>query len=125
MKFASEGPPSALVDGDLTTRWSSQYKDGQHVILKLPRSVAVDKVRLHWEAASASKYSVAISSDGNRWETIHAYWRTSVKLEPRTDEVPLKGREARMIKVDLETRANPEWGFSLFEIEVVPWSGKP
>jgi hypothetical protein len=41
------------------------------------------------------------------------------------DEIPLKGRKTLMIRLDLQTRANPDWGFSLFEIEVVPLAAIP
>lgn len=125
MKFPGEGPPSALVDGDLATRWSSEYRDNQSVTLTLAQAAAVDKLRLHWEAAAAAKYSVALSEDGKTWETVHADWRTSAKPEPRVDEIPLKGRKTLMIRLDLQTRANPDWGFSLFEIEVVPLAAIP
>lgn len=119
-EFPSESPPGALVDGDLTTRWSSDYAEPQKVEIRLPRPTAIAKVRLHWESATATRYSLAVSSDGQAWQSLYAYMKTDATPTPRVDEIALKGVSASIIKLDLIGRANPAWGFSLYEIEVVP-----
>ncbi len=114
---AGEGPATALVDGDLGSRWSSAYEEPQQILVTLPKARALTAVRLHWEAASAQTYSVAVSADGESWgeaETV-----TMDKVGPRVDSVVLGGAEVLAIKLELKTRNRPEWGFSLYEIELV------
>lgn len=119
-KNAGELPASALVDGDLATRWSSEYTEPQTIEVKLEKSIQIGKIRLHWENAAATKYSLSLSADGKTWNGMHAYLKTDAKPEARVDEIKLNNASAMFIKLDLTSRANPEWGFSLYEIEVVP-----
>jgi hypothetical protein len=51
---------------------------------------------------------------------MHAYLKTDAKPEPRVDDINLNGVSAQSIKLDLLGRVRPDWGFSLYEIEVVP-----
>jgi hypothetical protein len=111
-----EGPPEALVDGDRGTRWASQYEDKQEVVVDMGKEVELSGVRLLWEAASAKIYSVSLSKDGKTWESAHK--DTGGKPGPRIDEVKLKDKKARFIRLELTERAT-EWGFSLYEIEPI------
>lgn len=114
-----EGPPSFLVDGDLTTRWSSDYSAPQEVKVDLGKIVKLARLRLHWERASALRYSVVASMDGKKWVNVHLlYMKTRGEPEPRVDNVKLKDLEARYIRLDLLGCVNEEWGFSLYEIEI-------
>lgn len=119
-QFPSERPPSALVDGDLTTRWSSDYSEPQTVEIKLARPVLISTIRIHWEAAAATRYSLSVSPDGKAWQSLYAYMKTDAKPEARVDVIRLKNASAGYIRLDLIGRVNPTWGFSLHEIEVIP-----
>lgn len=119
-KDPAELPASALVDGDLATRWSSEYTEPQTLEVKLEKPMRIGKIRLYWENAAATKYSLSLSADGKTWNGMHAYLKTDAKSEARVDEIKLNNAAAMFIKLDLTSRANPEWGFSLYEIEVVP-----
>lgn len=119
MKFPEEKPASALVDGDLSTRWSSDYSGTQNVVVVFAKELKVSKVRLHWENATASKYTLSISVDGGKtWEGQHAFFKPDAKPEPRVDEIKLNGLKANALRLDLLGRVNPEWGYSMYEIEV-------
>lgn len=114
-----EGEASVLVDGDPKTRWSSEYSEPQEVIVRLKEVVELGKLRLHWEAASAADYVVSVSEDGKNWRKIRRIRPYLGKeFRDRVDEVDMKKASARFIKLDLLKRANPDWGFSLYEIEV-------
>lgn len=115
-EWEGEGPPASLVDGDPGTRWSSIYEDGQEVMIDLGREMPVAAVRLLWETASAKRYAVAVSSDGMIWNITEEI--TDGLMGPRTDEIYLGGDSVRFIRLDLLERAT-EWGFSLYEIEVI------
>jgi len=120
-----EGPASALVDGDLTTRWSSDYSEPQKVQIDLGQVTRLGRMRLHWERASATKYSVMVSSDGKEWANVHLlYMKTRGEPEPRIDRVNLKGVSARYVRLDLLGCVNKEWGFSLYEVEITDNKGK-
>jgi hypothetical protein len=114
-----EGPPAALVDGKFETRWSSEYSAPQQVVVDLGEVMPVASLRLHWESASALRYIVSVSRDMREWEKIHLCLNTRASNEPRVDEVRVKDRAVRGIKLDLLARASPDWGFSLYEVEVV------
>lgn len=118
--FPSELPPSALADGDLTTRWSSAYSEPQTIEMKLSRQpIVIRRIRVHWESAAASRYALSVSPDGRNWKNIYAYLNTASKAEPRVDEIPLNDIPASFIRLELISRANPAWGFSLYEIQVI------
>lgn len=121
-----EGPASSLVDGDLTTRWSSDYSAPQEVTVDLGKLTALSRLRLHWERASALRYSVMASSDGQKWRNVHLlYMKTSGEPAARIDNINLKGVSTRFIRLVLRGSANPEWGFSLYEVEVIEGTAAP
>jgi hypothetical protein len=120
LKEGGEGGPECLVDGDLATRWSSAYAEPQQINLRFAKPVRIARLRLYWESAAARRYAVAISPDGQAWTTVHVHMNLSAKPVARTDDVNLKGITAVAMRLELQERVNPEWGFSLHEIEVVP-----
>jgi hypothetical protein len=118
----AEGPVTSLIDGDLTTRWSSEYSEPQEVILRFKDRFKVGAIRLHWEAAAAREYGVMASADGSRWTTIAAV--TNAVPGPRVDQIDGCGLIALSLKLQFIKRTNPAWGFSLYEIEVLDKPGR-
>jgi hypothetical protein len=115
-----EGPPESLIDGDYFTRWSSEYTAPQQVQIDLGKTLALDKIRLHWEKAAASRYCAYVSEDGKTWKSVYLYMMMKPKGDPasRVDNINLKSIPARYVRLDLQTCINTNWGFSLYEIEV-------
>ena len=114
-----EGPPENLVDGDLSTRWSSGYSAPQEVVLDLGKPDRIRGVKLHWEKASATKYEMSGSMDGKEWNSMHLmYMRTGREPEERVDKIDTGGAPARYLRLKLLGCVNTNWGFSLYEIEV-------
>lgn len=113
-----EMSPAALVDGNLATRWSSDYAEPQEILLDLGRERRLTCLKIHWEAASAERYCVFASLDGDGWRGVHLYMKEGADGEPRTDEVGLKAVPARWLRFDLLRRTMDEWGFSIHEIEI-------
>ena len=64
--------PELAFDGDSQTRWASAAADGDPVWLQidLGRDVPIREMTIHWERAHAVAYEVAVSSDGEVWETV-------------------------------------------------------
>lgn len=114
-----ESGAAALIDGDLSTRWSSEYSAPQRITIELKKEVAIDKIRLHWEAAYATKYHILVSDDGEGWTPAHFFFRMGKKKDVRVDTCDMKHVKAKYIMVELTERVNDEWGFSLYEIEVL------
>jgi hypothetical protein len=115
-----ESGPAVLVDGDLFTRWSSNYSEPQEVVLQLKKPAVLWRLRLHWEQASATRYCVQISRNGKDWTSVYLYMGAGGG-EPasRIDDIDLKNASAGWIKLDLQTCINKQWGFSLYEIEAL------
>ncbi len=114
-----EGPPEALTDGDLTTRWSSEYAEPQKIELRFEEPIVLETVRLHWEQACATRYALAVSADGETWTPLHLHFNPKAKAEARTDEIAGRNTETLALRLDLLGRVHTNWGFSLYEIEVV------
>lgn len=115
-----EGKPATLVDGDLTTRWSSEYAEPQYVIVDLGKPRALATVRLHWETASAAAYRVSASVDGKEWVLVcERDLKMPDRPQPRVDDIDMQNVAVGQIRLDLLRRVNPGWGFSLYEIELI------
>ncbi len=110
------------VDGDLETRWSSEWQagladenpDDEWIYVDLGTAIDVERIVLRWEAAYGAAYDVDVSFDAHHWSTV---------LEERAgtggdDEIafddPPAARFVRMHGLDRAT----QWGYSLWEIEV-------
>ncbi|MGO1972080.1 MAG: beta-N-acetylglucosaminidase domain-containing protein [Propionibacteriaceae bacterium] len=103
-----------VADGDLATRWSSDYADDAWVQLELAQEVVPAEVTVHWEDACALGYVVQTSADGETWTD------TPVD-EPScgTETTALTGDEpVRFIRIQGAERKLPKWGYSIWEIEV-------
>ncbi|MEV8518062.1 discoidin domain-containing protein [Dactylosporangium sp. NPDC051484] len=61
-------PASAAFDGDLTTRWSSQFSDEQWLQVDLGQLYTVTSYKLLWETAYAVEYAILTSADGATWQ---------------------------------------------------------
>lgn len=115
----SEGEPAALVDGDLATRWSSDYASPQQIEIVLDKPRPLARLRLHWEQANATKYAVSVSSDGKDWKRVHLHFSDQGKPEDRVDDINLRDIAARTVKLELLANINTNWGYSLYEIELI------
>jgi hypothetical protein len=106
-------PAQHLCDGDLDTRWSSPATDPQHVVIDLGCLAVVNGLTLHWETAFSSEYSVLVSTEGTKWQTVY----TENAGDGKTDYVMFPSVKARYVKLLLTKRATG-WGHSLWEIDV-------
>ncbi|HEC62547.1 MAG TPA: hypothetical protein ENI27_09905, partial [bacterium] len=59
------------VDGNMGTRWSSDFSDPQWIAVDLGAEVTIDTVMLHWEAAYGKSYAIEVSSDGGKWTEVY------------------------------------------------------
>lgn len=97
-------------DGDLQTRWSSSATDDEWISVDLGKTVYVNDITIHWEAAYATLYSVRISSNGTDWEKI-----SDENGNGGTETIEIR-RDTRYVRIDCKDRAT-DYGYSIYEIE--------
>ncbi len=65
-------PPNYATDGNLSTRWASDWSDPQWIQVDLGQVTAVNHIQLVWEAAYATAYQIQFSADGTNWTTAYS-----------------------------------------------------
>jgi poly(3-hydroxybutyrate) depolymerase len=106
-------PPSAAVDGDLSTRWGSGFSDDQYLQIDLGEPNPVRGVSLFWEKAYATRFAIEVSTDAIRWKRV--FERESGGGGNEFVEFPPV--EARFVRLAGIKRASP-YGYSLYEMMV-------
>ncbi|MDP9796103.1 hypothetical protein J2S43_004615 [Catenuloplanes nepalensis] len=104
---------SAAVDGDMTSRWSSQPGDPQWITVDLGELWQLNTVTLYWENAYATAYRVETSRDGVTWTGIYSTGSGG----GGTVLIPAGGAPARYVRMTGTARVT-HYGYSLFEIQV-------
>jgi mannan endo-1,4-beta-mannosidase len=100
-------------DGDMKTRWSSAFKDGESLVVDLQGNFKIDRVALQWEAAFGKEYEIQGSLDGRAWTTL----ASKADGSGGKDELSFKPATARYVKFLGKLRGT-QWGFSFWEFEV-------
>ncbi|MDD4957461.1 MAG: discoidin domain-containing protein [Candidatus Omnitrophica bacterium] len=113
--WAPEPDPMAPVDGDMITRWSSDYNsDDQWISFDLGKESVVNNVIVRWERACASEYKILVSSDGKKWQEVY-YEKNG---HPGMVESVFSPIKCRYVKIEGVKRANEDWGISMWEVEI-------
>jgi hypothetical protein len=105
-------PGNAAIDGNLNTRWSSQYVDPQSIYIDLGVRYDVCQVILHWEDALGKDFKIQISDDAVHWTDV-------VSITGNTDldnYYPLQNT-ARYVQVKGTARGTT-YGYSIREFEI-------
>jgi endoglucanase Acf2 len=101
-----------LNDGDLGTRWESDYVDAQTVTINLGGQFDLDKVVLTWEAAYSKVYNLQISTDNVTYTPLYSQPSGNGGRE----ELAVTGR-GQYIRLNMQQRGTT-YGNSLYEFEV-------
>lgn len=59
------------MDGDLATRWSSDFADDQWWQADFDEPTPIAGLAIRWEQAFAERYRVEITEDGHSWRTVY------------------------------------------------------
>ncbi|GAA1942238.1 RICIN domain-containing protein [Kitasatospora viridis] len=105
-------PAANATDGDLGTRWSSQYTDPTWLQVDLGGEHTVNRVVLAWEAAYGKDYQIQLSDDGTTWTTVYTRTGGTGGTETLTGFTGT-GRYLRLYG----TARGTQWGYSLYEFE--------
>ncbi|WP_081756939.1 fibronectin type III domain-containing protein, partial [Gorillibacterium massiliense] len=101
------------VDGNSSTRWSSQYSDPQWISIDLGTTIAINGVMLNWEVAYAKSYQIQTSTDNTNWTTVFS----TTNGDGGTDNISFNTTNARYVKMNGIQRAT-NYGYSLWDFEV-------
>ena len=104
--------PTAAVDGNPGTRWSSQFSDPQWIYVDLGSSQAISRVLLAWEGAYGKSYEIQVSDDASNWTSLYS----TTTGDGGTDDIPLSGN-GRYVRM-LGSERGTGYGYSLWEFEV-------
>ncbi|WP_245178866.1 discoidin domain-containing protein [Streptomyces montanisoli] len=100
------------VDGNLSTRWASDWSDPQWVQVDLGTRTSFKHVQLVWEASYAKAYTIQTSDDGQNWRTVH----TVTDGNGGVDDFDVSGT-GRYVRVN-GTQRGTGYGYSLYEFGV-------
>jgi hypothetical protein len=101
------------VDGELATRWSSEFSDPQWLRVDLGSAKSVGKLVIHWETAYSESYTLETSMDGETWEKVFAVDDEDGGI----DEIILpKPVDARFVRLNCVRRGTP-YGNAIFEFQ--------
>lgn len=108
--------PSNICDGDLNTRWGSDFSDPQWVGIDLGKSYSIDRVKIYWETAYGKAYRIDLSDDENfnSFETIHTVTNSDGGIDELNISSTARGRYIRVYGTERGTG----WGYSIWEMEV-------
>ncbi|MFD0589010.1 discoidin domain-containing protein [Paenibacillus sp. GCM10027627] len=108
---------SKAFDGNSATRWASvEGVDPQWIYVNLGSSQSVNKVKLNWEAAYASSYTIQLSNDSGtptNWTTVF----TTTSGNGGVDDITFAAQNAKYVRVHGTARGTA-YGYSLFDFEV-------
>lgn len=105
--------PGLLADGAMETRWSSQPKEEEWVLVDLGKTVEMTGFTLHWEHAYSSRYRLLVSTDAREWTTVYENDDSDGKM----DDLYIRPVSGRYIRLETKERATG-WGHSLWELDV-------
>lgn len=105
------------VDGNISTRWSSEYSDPQYIYVDLEDEYEIERVYIEWEAAYAGQYKIQVSNDASNWTDV----LTEYNGDGDIDDIQLdtKGRYVRINCMQRKT----QYGNSIFEFGVYQKGG--
>jgi hyaluronoglucosaminidase len=107
--------PDHAIDGDQSTRWSSDYTDGEWLQVKFAQPENLGKIVIHWEAAHASSYKLETSTDGTTWTTAKTVTGSLGGTE--TEWIDASG--VQYLRMQGVSRAT-QYGYSIYELQAYP-----
>jgi len=107
-------PASNVTDGNMNSRWSSEFSDDQWIYVDLGRVATIQRVVLNWQVAYGQSYKLQVSNDAVGWTDLYRTTTGDGGIDDITLATPASGRYVRMLGILRAT----QWGYSLWEFEV-------
>ncbi|MBN1383913.1 MAG: discoidin domain-containing protein, partial [Elusimicrobia bacterium] len=100
-------------DGNILTRWESEWSDTQWIQVDLETLQKINKVVLNWETAYGKIYKIQVSENGTSWVDVYSESNSDGGI----DEIVFAEIYARYIRMYGIERGTI-WGYSLWDMEV-------
>jgi F5/8 type C domain len=107
--------PECVNDGQMTSRWSSEFSDPQWISIDLGETYTINHLRILWENAYADSYSVQISMNGTDWNSVYS----TTSADGRIDDIVINPVDTRYVRIYCTKRATVA-GYSIWELELFP-----
>ncbi|MBP5197745.1 MAG: discoidin domain-containing protein [Lachnospiraceae bacterium] len=108
-------PAQRAVDGDLGTRWETDFGiDDQWIRLDLGAVKSVSGVKIVWETAAGKEYKIQTSENGSVWDDVVV---VTDGTNGATLERTFNAVNARYVRM-FGTKRTTGYGYSIFEFEV-------
>ncbi len=101
-------------DGNLESRWGSDFKDGEWLQVDLGENVNIYKVRVRWEASYASEYRIELRDMEDGAVT---YSMTGAGKPNDWTELAMGDHVGRYVRL-VGVKRGTQYGTSLYELEV-------
>ncbi|MBA2396110.1 MAG: discoidin domain-containing protein [Ktedonobacteraceae bacterium] len=105
-------PPSNATDGNISTRWATDWSDPQWIEVDLGKVTTINHIQLVWESAYGKSYQIQVSNDGTTWTPIYSTTTGSGGVDDFN--VSGSGRYVRMYG----TQRGTTYGYSLWEFGI-------
>ena len=116
----TKGQASKANDGDLKTRWESDWKDDEWIYIDLGLVTEIELIEIIWETARAKEYRLEYSLDEINFIEFYQYIeKDNSNMEDFFDFGDINARYIRMKGVSRTTN----YGFSIYEIKVYSFKG--
>ena len=106
--------PELAIDGDMNTRWSSEFSDDQWIVFDLETSKTIVGIRLYWETAYGRDYDIQIEDEKGKWKRAAPVRNGDGGM----DEIYFGLRNTKKIRL-LGLKRGTGWGYSLWEAEIL------
>jgi hypothetical protein len=105
-------PPQAATDGDMATRWASDWSDPQWLQVDLGRVTSFNHVQLVWETAFGKAYEIQVSDNGSDWHPVYG----TTAGDGSVDDLAISGT-GRYVRL-YATQRGTGYGYSLYEFGI-------
>ncbi len=112
--------PKFAIDGNMSTRWSSGFNDADWWQIKFDKPRIISGLRISWETAFAEKYEIAVSMDGQEWQTVYKVQEG----DGQTDLLFFKPVGIQYLRIVCQQRGTG-WGNSIWEIKFFDGDSAP
>ena len=106
-------PASKVVDGDSTTRWSSQSHDAEWIAIDLGSVQNVGWVRLNWALSYGQSYEIQVSTNNITWTRVYNTSSGTGGIE----DISFTAVSARYVRMYGMQRGTAN-GYSLYEFGI-------
>jgi hypothetical protein len=112
---AATHPANHAFDGNTTTRWASiEDVDPQWIYVDLGTTYSISRIKLLWENAYATSYTIAVSqNNAGDWTDVYS----TTTGDGTTDDISISPTTGRYVRVTGTVRGTT-YGYSLYEFEV-------